>query len=129
MYKFKRPESLKAPQTYYTFKAKDKNSEYIVEYRVQDLTEEYYDIALDLMVKYFLPDETFCSSKHITENETGVKVFSDFWRREFKEQLSIACFKEGSDELISANCLRVNSKDDPKDDTVVSFCENLFVAS
>lgn len=121
LYKFKRPENYEFPQTYYKFMAKDKNSENIVEYRVQDLTEDYYEIALDLMVKYFVPDETFCSSKRIPEKENAIKVICEFWRREFKERLSIACFKEGSNELIAANCLVVHSKNDPKDDTAVGI--------
>jgi hypothetical protein len=119
MYKFKRPETLSFPQVYYTFKAKNKNSDEIVEYRVQDLPIEKYEEAVDFMVKYFLPDETFCASKGIPEKPRAVKEFRDFWDAALKEKLSIACYKnDGSDELVGANVLLVSSKEDLNDDKV-----------
>jgi ribosomal protein S18 acetylase RimI-like enzyme len=117
MYKFKRPESLSFPQVYYTFKAKNKKSDEIVEYRVQDLPIEKYEEAVDFMVKYFLPDETFCASKGIPEKPSAVKEFRDFWLASFYEKISIGCFKnDGSDELVGANVLLVSSKEDVCDE-------------
>lgn len=118
MYKFKRPENLSFPQVYYKFKAKNKNSDEIVEYRVQDLPEEYYEQAIDFLVKYFLPDETFCSSRDIHKKTNGVKAFRRFWEKALEEKISIACFKnDQSGELVGANVLIVNSKDDLEGDT------------
>lgn len=116
MSKFQRPESLSFPHVYYTFKAKDKDSDSIVEYRVQDLPEEFYDSALELIVKHFLPEETFCMCKKISESTMSVKANRDFYRETFKNRLSIACFKnDGSDEsLVAVNVLVVKSKKDEK---------------
>jgi GNAT superfamily N-acetyltransferase len=125
MFKYKRPESLTFPQTYYKFNAKDKNSDKIVEYRVQDLPEEYFEQAVNFMVKYFIPDETLCMSLGIPSKAAPIKEFSDFWMGALKEKLSIACFKnDGSEELVGANVLLVSSKDDI-DDANVSWvlCE------
>jgi hypothetical protein len=119
MFKYKRPESLTFPQTYYKFSAKDKNSDKIVEYRVQDLPEEYFEQTVDFMVKYFIPDETLCMSLGIPSKAAPIKVFSDFWMCALKEKLSIACFKnDGSEELVGANVLLVSSKDDIEETNV-----------
>lgn len=119
MYKFKRPESLSFPQIYYTFKAKDKNSDDVIEYRVQDLPEEKYEQAVDFLVTYFLPDETICASRKIPDKPKAIKDFRKFWIGAIREKLSIACFKnDGSDELVAANVLLVSSKDDKNDETV-----------
>lgn len=120
MSKFKRPENLTFPHTYYTFKAKDKNSDDVIEYRVQDLPEEYYEEAIDFMVKYFLPDETFCSSRNLSNNPNAVEAFCSFWYDSLKHKLSIACFRnDGSEELVGANVLIVSSKDDPEDEDML----------
>lgn len=112
----KRPENLDFPLIYYTFKAKDKNSDKIVEYRVQDLPEEYYEQTLDLLVKYFIPYETFCSSRDIANKPSTIKCIRDVWNGMLTQKLSIGCFKnDGSEEFIGANVLMMSSKSDPED--------------
>lgn len=120
MYKFKRPDHLSFPHVYYSFMAKDKNNDKLVEYRVQDLPEEYYDEAVAFMANYFIPDETFCSSRDVSNQPITIKEMKSFWKAALSEKLSIACFRtDGSDELVGANVLLVKSKDDPEDDTKV----------
>jgi hypothetical protein len=117
MYKFKRPETLALPTTYYTFTAKDKSGDNIIEYRVQDLTEQYFEQTVDFMVKYFLPDETLCESKHVPKKPSAIEGFRKFWRDMLQHKLSIACFRnDGSDELVGANILIVNTKQDEEGD-------------
>lgn len=117
MYSFKRPENLPFPQTYYTFKAKDKNRDNIIEYRVQDLPEDYYEQAVEFMLKYFIPDETFCASRNLPNKPEALRKFGQFWRETIKEKFSIACFRnDGSSELVGANVLAISSKDDEEGD-------------
>ena len=119
MYKYKRPESLDFPQIYYTFNVKDKNSDKIVEYRVQDVPVKYFELVADFMVNHFLPDETLCASRSVPEKPTAVEEFRTFWLETLKEKTSIGCFKnDESDELVGANVLLVNSKDDKNEDNV-----------
>ncbi|KAG5684338.1 hypothetical protein PVAND_013573 [Polypedilum vanderplanki] len=113
---FKRPENLKFPTVYYTFKAKDIENENLVEYRVQDLPETYFKEALSLLVEHFLPDEELCSSRGLLKCDKGLKEVSDFWTCILKEKLSIGCFK--NDELVGMNVLVVTSKNDPKDEII-----------
>jgi GNAT superfamily N-acetyltransferase len=113
MFTFKRPESLKIPQVYHKFKAKDKNSDELVEYQVQDLLEEDFERALDLMVKFYLPDEPFAISMKVCANEEAVEDFRRFWRTVLKQRFTLACFSSsGSGELVAINMLIVCSKDD-----------------
>lgn len=81
-------------------------------YRVQDLPEEFYDEAVAFMVKYFLPDETFCMSRDIPNKPEAIKDFKTFWYETLKQRISIACFRNTDDELVGANMLWVSSKDD-----------------
>lgn len=117
MYKFKRPETLPYPNIYYTFTAKDKHSDNILEYRVQDMPEKFFEQAVDFMVKYFLPDETFCASKNVPNKPSAVDSFRAFWLDSLQQKLSIACFRnDGNEELVGANVLIVNTKQDDAGD-------------
>jgi hypothetical protein len=114
MSKFERPKNLSFPHVYYTFKVKDKGSDHVVEYRVQDLTEEYFETALDLIVAHFVPEETFCLCKRISESLKSINAICEFYRGVFKKRLSIACFKnEGDDkELVAVNVFVVKESKD-----------------
>lgn len=115
MSQFRRPENLTFPHTYSTFKAKDKNSDNIIEYRVQDLPEKYYDEAIESMVKYFLPIENICVSRKISQNPQAIEDLRSFWSEKLKYKLSIACFKnDGSEELVALNLLKIGSIDDER---------------
>lgn len=112
MAKFIRSDLLKFPQIFHTFKAKDNESDEIVEYRIQDLLEEDYDRALDLMVSDFLPEETLFSSRNILSDAESVQEFRDLYRKQLKEKLSVACYKnvEGCSDLVGVNVLAVALK-------------------
>ena len=119
---FKRPENLEFTIIYYTFKVKSKESDEVIEYRVQDLPDDRFEEAQELMRTNFLPDESMCSSKGVPDDPIATKVFLDFWLDVMKKHLSIACFRndEVDGELISVNCFNVHGKDDPKEDVEVS---------
>lgn len=51
------------PRVWVKFMAKDLNSDDLVEYRVEDLTEDRFDDAVDHMLTYFVKDEPICKSK------------------------------------------------------------------
>lgn len=123
MIKFKRPESVSFPSVYYNFLAKDKNNDHVTEYRVQDLPEEHYERALELMVNYFLPDETLCSNKNSSNNPEIVKAMLGFWRLALTEKLSIGCYRnhDENDDLVGVNVFLVKSINDPEDTTTVSI--------
>lgn len=108
MAKFERPKHLEFPKVYHTFQAKDVDSDNLVSYRVQDLPVEYYEKAVELMVKYQLPEETLAASKKLVESEEALEICKFFIGEVFLEKLSLACFKEGSDELVAVNAMVVD---------------------
>lgn len=59
---WKRPNSIEYPKVWHTFKAKDVNSDNLVEYRIEDLTESKYEDALAMLVEYFCRDEPTCQA-------------------------------------------------------------------
>jgi hypothetical protein len=87
---------------------------------VQDLPEEYFEKAIEFIIKFYIPDETFCMCKDLPNKPKAIKSYAEFFRNALKQKLSIACFKnDGSDELIGENIFIVRSKDDPKNDIIV----------
>lgn len=55
--KWKRPERLAFPRVWHTFKAKDLDSDNLVEYKIQDLPLERADEAYEHMFANFVQDE------------------------------------------------------------------------
>ncbi|KAG5684339.1 hypothetical protein PVAND_013574 [Polypedilum vanderplanki] len=110
---FKRPANLEFPKTYYKFNLKNKTTGEIEKYRVQDLPEDRFEDALDLMVNHFLPDEEINISRGLLKSQEGIKEHRELWAEMINQKFSIACFKDdGSNELVGVNVLNVCSKDD-----------------
>lgn len=106
------------PQIFHIFSTKDRDSDEIIEYRVQILPEHLFEDAIELYTRDFLPDETMCSTKKIHLSENSLKDIHKFWRHEMQKNMSLACFRnnpEGDDELVAVNVLCIKSKDDGED--------------
>lgn len=125
MPKFVRPSTLKFSQIYYTFKAKDKESDELVEYRIQDLPEEDFERALDLLLSDFVPEENLCACRDLTSDSVGMTEMRKFWENELQSKISVACFNDKSNDLVGLNVLAVESKNDDSscDDEV---CQKIF---
>lgn len=104
------PENSSFPIVHYKFLAKGLNSDELVEYRVQDLPEEYNERAIDFMLEYFLPDEPFqqACSQEVREGAAG--RLGNFYKEVVKSRVSLVCFAEGSEEIVGLNLLRVESE-------------------
>lgn len=103
---FQRPEDLEFPQVYYKFNVKDE------EFYVQDLTEEFFESAIELMVKDYLPYENLAIGQNIAQTPEAVKEFRVIWQEVAQGKLSLACFKADNNELVAVNFLKVTSIDD-----------------
>lgn len=105
-----RPESSSYPQTYYRFEASDPNSNNIVKYHVQDLTEDDYDKALELIAKYLTPDETFQRAINLAGKDYLTELLQLYFGSIFDEKVSIACFNSESNEMVGLNALTIKSR-------------------
>lgn len=61
-FKWKRPGSTDFPKVWHTFMAKDIDSDELVEYRIEDLTESRSEEAIKLLVEHFCNDEPLCDA-------------------------------------------------------------------
>lgn len=107
--KFERPEDSRYPVVHYKFMAKNLQGDELVEYRVQDLTQEITDKAVEFWMKHFLTEETMC---HAAGQEFRDKVTGDFLKDIIKGKTCLVCFAEGSDDIVGLNILVVESKAD-----------------
>lgn len=106
---YQRPDGLEFPTVYRTFASK---VDHDLKFRVQDLPEEYFDEAIEMIVKHFIPEETLAVSKKLAENEEALTIIRMFYKEAFNGKISIGCFKEGTTELIAVNLMTVKSADD-----------------
>ncbi|XP_063698460.1 uncharacterized protein LOC134829346 [Culicoides brevitarsis] len=109
-----RPSNIPFPSVWHTFKAKDLDSDELVEYRVQDMPPEYHQKAMDLMQFDFLRDEVLCASTEISKDEVSLKEILELWQQMLKGNTVLACFRENSDELVGLNMVMVETKDNPE---------------
>lgn len=102
-----RNENLHFPTIYRTFASrKDEKLNFII----QDLPEEYFDEAIELLVKHHIPEETFYVAKKLHLDKEASNMSIDFYREIFKKKLSIGCFLEGSTQLVAVNVMDIKSK-------------------
>jgi hypothetical protein len=125
--KFKRPENLPFPQIYHTFMAKDKNSDEIVEYRIQDLPEELFDRVLEIYVTQFLKEEPATNGLNFMQKPSAIETMKRIWIISMKKKLSLVCLKSnGGDDIVGVNILDVSARDDTGDEfgvmKKISFC-------
>ena len=106
-----------SPKIHHTFSFKEIDGK-LTKYCFQDLTENYYDRAVEFMIKNQVKEETFHKSLNLCENPNAVRAIRSFYQDVFKEKTSLVCFKNGSNEIISVNALFVKTKNYKEDNTV-----------
>jgi hypothetical protein len=111
MSNFQRPAELAFPLVYHTFRAKDKESDETVEYRIQDIPESDFERAIALMARDYSPEESFSRCRGVVNEPDAFAEIQGIWRTLLGEKLSIACYKEGSDDIVGVNILAVGVKD------------------
>ncbi|XP_070495423.1 uncharacterized protein [Chironomus tepperi] len=103
-------------RTYCTFQAKDNKSSKIIEYRIQDLPDDRFDEAIDLLCVHFLPDEPMTLCRNLHGNENDKKEICKLLMEIMKQGLSIVCFRNdgGDDVIVGVNLLTVKCRDEVK---------------
>lgn len=108
--RFKRAEGSLYPLLHHSFKAHSLNSDELVEYYIEDLTEEHIEKAIEMIFKYFSSDETFQKAIKLSEKDYGLELVKSSYNKYFREKVSLACFVSGSRELVAVSALTVETK-------------------
>lgn len=107
---WKRPETVPFPSVWLRFKARDVDSDNLIEYRVQDLTEADFEAAFDHMKTHFLKDEVMNNVMELWKDEAAIADLYKIWKEMVKQRLSLACFRENSNEMVGCNILYLSAK-------------------
>lgn len=111
MVKFSRPANLSFPQTYHTFEAKNKAGDATIEYQIRELSQDFYEKALEILATDFATEETLCVAKNITGNPMAFNEICYFWHELMKEKISVGCFTNDN-ELVGVAVMTVECSDD-----------------
>lgn len=107
-YSWTRPENVGFPLTYSRFQALDcLNEERLVEYRIEDLQESRFEDAVNIIRDKHLIDEPMKSSKGVRDCPISVQEMTDNLWSMLRQNISLVCYKEGSDEIVAVNILGV----------------------
>lgn len=117
---FPRRDGVPYPQIYSRFKVKSKDGDNEEEFYIQDLTENYFDQAVDFIVENHARGAVFHNACKTLHNEDGIERVRKSYRKAFEERISLICIKTGSEEIVGLNALYLKSRFDappaPSDD-------------
>lgn len=114
---FPRREGVSYPQIYSRFKVKARDSDDVEEFRIQDLTENYFDQAVNFIVENHARGAVFHRACKTLHNESGIERVSNSYRKVFEEKISLICIKVGSEEVVGLNALHIKSRFDAPPDS------------
>uniref|UniRef100_A0A2A4JP93 N-acetyltransferase domain-containing protein n=1 Tax=Heliothis virescens TaxID=7102 RepID=A0A2A4JP93_HELVI len=109
---FTRPSSIPFPSTWKRFSTSKGPL------RIQDLTVDLHEAAIDLLTKHFMKDEPPCKYIGIQNYPSAVKELQNLWRTPLKENLSLVCLEDNDDQpprIVGVNVLTVVCKDDKEE--------------
>ncbi|XP_045457809.1 uncharacterized protein LOC123668060 [Melitaea cinxia] len=108
---YTRPSSITFPTVWHRFIARG------TKLRVQDLTEEQVEPAVQLLVKYFTADEPPCKYIEIKKYPTALAELEKLWRDTIKDRVSVVCVEDRDDatEIIGVNVLTVVANTDKEE--------------
>lgn len=131
---WKRPKTSKYPKIWYTFKARDIDSDNLVEYRIQDLPWDRVDDYYQHLFETFIPDEPLGQAFGYPNDPHVYDDYKQFWAPIIEQRIALVCFKEGSDEIIGTNLIFVSTQQDNYFEEIRKFvsrfcCSELLVLS
>ncbi|KAG5679848.1 hypothetical protein PVAND_009385 [Polypedilum vanderplanki] len=112
---FPRRDGIVYPQIYTKFKVKSKENDKEEEFQIQDLTENYFDEAVDFIVANHARGAVFHNAAGTLTRESGIERVRAAYRRVFEEKISLICLhvNNGSEKVVGLNALHIKSKFDP----------------
>lgn len=117
-----RPASVEYPKIWHTFKARDVDSDDLVEYRIQDLPQSRAEDAYKHMYDGYVQDQPII--QQFTDLEDKLVYYNDFkmgWQAMVDQKLPLVCFKDGSDDIVGMHFIFVCSRKDKFDEVFMSI--------
>ncbi|XP_039752331.1 uncharacterized protein LOC120628164 [Pararge aegeria] len=107
-----RPATLPLPTVWHRFTARGTSL------RVQDITEDQVEPAVQLLLKYFTADEPPCKYIEINKHPGALAELEYLWRSTIKDRISVVCVEDVDRpaEIIGVNVLTVCSKSDTEEE-------------
>ncbi|CRK88768.1 CLUMA_CG002664, isoform A [Clunio marinus] len=104
---WERSTDLKSPLIYSHFERQDFNGNNIIKYRIEDLQQNRFEDALNIMKNKHLLDEPMYSAKGIHDDPISFNEMIENWKKMLRQKISIVCYQENSDEIVAVNILGV----------------------
>lgn len=108
--KYERAKDSLYPQVYHTFMAKGRESDELVEYCVQDLTDDHAKKAVEMILTFLTPEETFQRAVKMAENDLAKGILESFYIKTIKERVSLGCFELKTNEMVGLNAMTIKSR-------------------
>ncbi len=102
---FERPKGLEGPMVYSTFQIQSDNSNEPEEFLIQDLTEDYFDEAVKIIVDNHAKCAVFHQAAKTLSSEAGARRVNQMYLNVFKEKISLICLKIDTMEIVGINAL------------------------
>ena len=113
-YDWKRPfdDAKHYPLIYSVFETSDAHDEVISNniFRIEDLSIDRFPEAIELMKTQFLEENPMMSSKNILGDKISTAEIEEYWKSILEQKISIACYKDGSNEIIGLILLNVTTE-------------------
>lgn len=107
---FQRPEGSAYPLVYDSFKLRLEGSDHEDEFIIQDLTENFFDDAVDIIVENHAKGAVFHKAAGTLNDETGLTRVRNMYRDAFKEKISLICLNKATQEIAGINSLFLKSR-------------------
>lgn len=113
-YDWKRPfdDAKHYPLIYSVFESSDVPDEVISNniFRIEDLNADRFLEAIKLLKTHYLVENPMMSSKNVLGDKISTAEIEEYWMNILEQKISIACFKDGSNEIIGLILLNVTSE-------------------
>ncbi|GAB0087120.1 hypothetical protein DMENIID0001_013970 [Sergentomyia squamirostris] len=100
-----RPGEVKFPSIWVTFQTKHPTTNESLTFRIQDLPEDRFDEAAEIMIEHFLSEEVMCKCKEISNDPDSLVLARVYYKEMISRKISLICVQEGSDEIAGINVL------------------------
>lgn len=81
-------------------------------YRVEDIPEDRYEEACEFMLKHFVPYEPKLVSRNGKNDPLVLEDYFNKYMYGIKQRVSVACFKDNSDDFVAISILEVLGRND-----------------